>query len=177
MFDLIVSQKIQSLDPRLYLRLMEFFTNLGDIKILVLMVVVFSAIFWYLNKHLEAKLLILTVIFSAALGTTLKVLINRPRPSSELVHIFVVETSRSFPSNHALISLVFFGLLALFINNRIVSAVFSLIILLIGLSRIYLGVHWASDVLGGYLIGAVIIYFSNLIYKQTKNHEPRTRNS
>lgn len=161
MFDLIVSQKIQQLDPQKFLGLMEFFTDLGDVKTIVSLLALTSVFFWLRNKKREAKILVFSVLISAILGTGLKYLIDRPRPTPDLIYIYATETSPSFPSNHALISLVFFGTLALFIKNKTAKAILCLTIFLVGLSRIYLGVHWTSDVLGGYFLGGLILYIVN----------------
>ena len=161
MLDLIISQKVQLLDPLIFLTFFKFFTDLGDIKTIIILLFITTSIFWYLKKRQEARLIFYTVTTSAILGTITKTIIDRPRPTPDLVRIFVEETSKSFPSNHALISLVFFGLLALFVNKKPVTIVLFFTVFLIGLSRIYLGVHWASDVLGGYLIGGAILYLTN----------------
>ena len=97
--------------------------------------------------------LVLVVI----LNTLLKELIQRPRPES--INL-ITETGFSFPSGHSMVAMAFFGLLVWLVwhyeKNRTLRLVccagFSLMILLIGLSRIYLGVHYASDVLGGFCI-------------------------
>ena len=169
MFDLSLSQKIQQLDPKIYLGLMEFFTDLGDFKTLLLLLFISTLALWLHRKKLESKILVFSVLFSALLGTVLKYLIHRPRPTPDLVSIYAIESSPSFPSNHALISLVFFGLLALFIKNKMAKTILCLTIFLVGISRIYLGVHWTSDVLGGFFLGGVILFFINRYF--LLNHE------
>lgn len=93
------------------------------------------------------------------LSTLLKLGVDRPRP--ELVSHLMVETSMSFPSGHAMMSAVTYltlgSLLARIVPQRRLKIYFMtvavLLTLMVGISRIYLGVHWPSDVLAGWLAG------------------------
>lgn len=97
------------------------------------------------------------LVLVVLLNVLLKELVQRPRP--EDINL-VVETGFSFPSGHSMVAMAFFGLLVWLVwhyeRDRTLRlaccAGFSLIILLIGISRIYLGVHYASDVLAGFCI-------------------------
>jgi len=99
------------------------------------------------------------VVGGEALNLLLKDLFARPRPSFE--YPLVVETSYSFPSGQAMESLVVYGMLAYFavlsLRGREMRAVSvggaALIVVLIGFSRIYLGAHYVSDVIGGFAAG------------------------
>lgn len=88
----------------------------------------------------------------------LKLVFRRPRPD---VLRLVEQSGYSFPSGHAMNSMIFYGLAAYLLVRRgrhwsryLVAGFVAVLVLLIGLSRIYLGVHYASDVLAGFLIGA-----------------------
>lgn len=101
----------------------------------------------------------INLVCVCALNVILKDLVQRPRPDFSLLGR-AVETGYSFPSGHSMVAMAFFGLLVWLVwryeRNRTMRlaccAGFSLIILLIGLSRIYLGVHYASDVLAGFCV-------------------------
>lgn len=128
-----------------------------------------------LKKHKrDAVIFTCILLFGLGLNLLLKDMFQRPRPTfMPLIH----ETSYSFPSGHAMNSFVFYMSLAYFIfhNTRkkklsvILTCVFGLLILLIGISRIYLGVHYPSDVLAGYAAGLlwfclVLLFEKSLLF-------------
>jgi membrane-associated phospholipid phosphatase len=137
----------------------------GSSFLLPALVVLTVVIFWSLGDRLEALFVAGLSACSLLLNLLLKVLIHRPRPSGSLVHIIVKSLGYSFPSGHVMAYVAYFGLLFAFgvilFQGRhwwrtallIVSAAF---VVLVGPSRVYLGDHWASDVLGAYLIGGVL---------------------
>ena len=96
-------------------------------------------------------------------GFFLKEAVGRARPEFFLTG--VEPTSLSFPSGHSLFAMVFGGLLIVMVGDlcqpvrvrRAVQAAVGLLILAVGASRVYLGVHWPSDVLGGYLFGIMAL--------------------
>lgn len=123
-----------------------------------------AAIFsWFLSKgsQRDALVWVLSVAGGAAINVVLKLWFQRERPSVPwaLAH----ESSYSLPSGHSVTAVVFYGAIALLAYRRfkgrpttvliIVAAVF--MILGIGLSRIYLGVHFPTDVAAGYLVGTI----------------------
>lgn len=115
---------------------------------------------WFLNKKSESLFLISISICAGALIFLLKHLFTRARPTIQ----FLAETGYSFPSGHALISVILFGCLIYFglrirdNSTRLAVLLVSIFgIILLGLTRIYLNVHWISDILGGYSIGATIL--------------------
>ena len=134
----------------------RFFTALGEPTVLIGAGVVVAAwLFWRGHRHLP-WVLIAIVAIGRALSELQKYWIGRVRPDVE-PHLVAVKTS-SFPSGHATSSMIFFLTLALVLGAEtrwqrpaVIAAV--LLSLAIGTSRVMLGVHWPSDVIGGWAFG------------------------
>ncbi len=100
------------------------------------------------------------LVLAVAIDLVLKEIVHRPRPDESLR--LVSEAGYSFPSGHSMVSMAFYGLLLWMVwryeKDRLVKWVcvlgFAFIILMVGISRIYLGVHYASDVLAGFFVSA-----------------------
>jgi membrane-associated phospholipid phosphatase len=115
------------------------------------------------------------------LNTTLKGVVRRLRP--QLPEPWLTEPGWSFPSGHAMGSLVTYGFLAYLLTRitpthfprRSAIAVLAGLVLLIGFSRIYLGVHFLSDVLGGYAAAAVWLMFCIFVTHQTQSRSHRSQ--
>lgn len=125
-----------------------------------------------LYRHYREAIYILLTPISALVNSVVKIMVGRPRPSSSLVQILATEHDASFPSGHVNFYTVFFGLLfiILFYTPNIpkairwlIQAISLFLIISISFSRVYLGVHWVTDTIGGYLLGlitlAVFLYF------------------
>jgi len=122
----------------------------------------------------EKKYFGINLVFVFLFSLLLKIIIARPRPVDNNI---INEIGYSFPSSHSMVSLAVYGFLIYYIykylKNRntkwLLIILLSLLILLIGFSRIYLGVHYASDVLGGYLLSMIwLITFITIINRKTK---------
>ena len=119
-------------------------------------------------KYLSINLILISII-----NVIMKSLFSRPRP---LDISLVEEVGYSFPSGHTLTSMAFYGLLIYFVTKSnlskrlkiILNTILSLLILIVGLSRIYLGVHYFTDVIGGFLLAIIylIIFISVLENKK-----------
>jgi len=162
--DLQLTLLVQSVNGKPLLSLMEWVSYLmGGWRAAALVVASVIVVWRYLGK-LEGGL-VLVAGLSSLLDSPIKFAVNRPRPTSALVQVFAAEHGSGFPSGHALFAAVVLGFLAYLAAThlrrrylRLLSvACFIILILLTGASRVYLGVHWSSDVLGGYLIGAVFL--------------------
>ena len=142
-------------------------TNLGSPYVLIVLTLLS---FLLKNKKISfiitANLGLITII-----NQVLKFIIKRPRPSDLFL---IIETGYSFPSGHSMVSLSFYGLLIYFIykyfkNKKLkifLITFLSLIIVLIGISRVYLGVHFVSDVISGFLLSlSYLIIFIKVINK------------
>jgi len=138
---------------------MRDITSLGSTSILTLVTVSVVAYFLVRRQPRTALFMLAAVAGGQVLGTLLKLGVERPRP--ELVPHLMNETSYSFPSGHAMMSAVTFltlgSLAARALKDRAariyVLCLAVAVTLLVGASRIYLGVHWPSDVLGGWFAG------------------------
>jgi membrane-associated phospholipid phosphatase len=132
-----------------------------------------TALIFFLFKYKKAALYILLTMLGGLVSTLVKVAVNRPRPSDTVVRILQKTTQQSFPSGHVLFYVVFFGFLILLMYqlqgvSRALRATvigFSLLfIFLIPISRIYMGAHWFTDVLGGFLLGLICLYVLSWFY-------------
>ena len=149
------------------------------------LVLLAAVIFWLVRLRLEAIMIIVVSATSAALNGLIKLLVERPRPTARLVEIIQRAGGQSFPSGHVMAYLAFWGLLfsfgvILFKRDRwwqyAILIIPALFVVLVGPSRVYLGDHWASDVLGAYLIGGVWLGISLWIYLKLKERGILTRN-
>jgi len=150
---------------------------IGTYKLLTPMAIPVAAVFWVLRLRLEGVMLAGISLASTLLRTILQHLVNRPRPSPVLVQVKKKSHSKSFPSGHVIASLSFWGwlfTLGMMSSKQMrpwqksLLTIPALIIVLVGPSRIYLGDHWASDVLGSYLIGGVLLGITLWIYLKLK---------
>ena len=110
---------------------------------------------WCISYSYGCRLILLTQPVQYLSSLWIKALVALPRPYQAFSSVIGILPDKgfSFPSGHALNGMLYWGFLARFIRNRWVTTISILFILLIGLSRIYLGVHYPTDVLGGYIIG------------------------
>jgi len=113
-------------------------------------------VFWCVNKRIGVRLSVLLVL-SSSLNSVLKLLFDQPRPIAGRVQVLAEETSPGLPSGHAQNSLVVYGYLAAQVRKPWAWAAATLIVLGVGLSRIYLGIHFPTDVLGGWLVGIALL--------------------
>lgn len=116
-------------------------------------------LYWTWNKRAMRRLVVL-FLPALLLGVYLKYALHVPRPAGP--HL-VATTGASFPSGHALGATVVWGYLALAVRRRWFWVAATALVLLIGLSRIALGVHWPSDIAGGIAIGALLLIFFHRI--------------
>jgi undecaprenyl-diphosphatase len=134
----------------------RMFTALGQPTVLIAAGVLCALGLWHWGRGRLAVLLVLIVTIGRALSEAQKYWIARVRPELE-PHLVVVKTS-SFPSGHATSSMIFYLAVAVALTagtrwQRIAAGAAVLLSLLIGTSRVMLGVHWPSDVIGGWAFG------------------------
>jgi hypothetical protein len=135
---------------------MNFFSFLGTEEFFLL---VLSALYWCIDSTIGLRVAI-SLLLSNSINSYLKLIFRGARPYwfdrsiTGLAH----ESSFGIPSGHAQNSMVVWGTIALGFKKRAITIVCCLAIFLIGLSRIYLGVHWISDVIVGWLIGLILLW-------------------
>lgn len=133
----------------------RIFTFLGEPTVLIGAGFLLAAWLWHGGKGRFAIGLLLVILIGRGLAEAQKYWIARARPTLE-PHLVIVKTS-SFPSGHSTSSMIFYLTVALALTppgwRRIAAGAAVLLSLLIGLSRVMLGVHWPSDVVGGWSFG------------------------
>lgn len=145
---------LQQLSPALDLPF-KIISAVGDEELNLLVV---SFVYWRLDRRLGARAGLL-YLFSAYTSGLAKLVADQPRPFEYdgRVRQLVDALSGGFPSFHAQNTLVLWGFLAMQARRRWLSILAATLITLVGLSRLYLGVHFPTDVLGGYVIGAIVL--------------------
>jgi len=174
-YDELITQFLFKFASERLLDFMSFITIFGaEVVIFLVIFAVFLALL--LKKWHEALLLILIPGIGWAIVNILKEIFHRARP---VIHNpLLILHSYSFPSGHAFLAMSFYGLLIFiafkYIQNLILKwfiiVLLSLLILFVGLSRIYIGVHYPTDVLGGFLLGFLWLYGFIYILGKYKNN-------
>ena len=152
------------------------FTKLGNWGV-ILGLTIFISILFFINKKRNLILpLFVSVLGSGILALVIKYLVDRVRPDTNLA--VYLEHGPSFPSAHAALTLALFGFLIYiiyrFYSNLnlmvkiILTIILSLIIVSVGFSRLYLGVHFFTDVLAGYLVGLLWLLVGIYISREKK---------
>lgn len=146
----------------------KFITNFGGAIFLITLTVILVILIK--NKKIGLSIFSNLVIITV-LNQLLKRILQRPRPTEFRI---IEETGYSFPSGHSMVSMAFYGyliyLIYKYVENRYVRwisiVLLSILICSIGVSRIYLGVHYTSDVLGGFLVSiSYLILFISTVNK------------
>ena len=160
LYALRTSDPADPIGPRWLENIVTEITALGGFGVLALVTVLAAGFLLTQKKWLDAAMLLIATVGGTAISEGLKVGFSRPRP--DLVAHAVDVTSMSFPSGHAMLSAVTYltlgAMLARTQSQRRARAYILgaavLLTLIIGASRIYLGVHWPTDVLAGWCLGA-----------------------
>ena len=147
-------------------------TKLGNPMIMVTITVITFGILWWKRYRQEATIFAIHALGGTILSYGLKLAFNKSRP--QLWEQLIDETSFSYPSGHALGSMVIYGFLAYLLSShypkfsKIIYIFAAILIGSIGLSRLYLGVHWPTDVIAGYGVGYLWLMLSITMLKLWK---------
>ena len=172
-WDLAAAHVLQTLPVPGLFGLMRAVSTFGNGWIPYALTAVTAIIFLIRRRNSEAAALVLSAGGSSLINGTVKLMIARPRPSPDLVRVFRTINSESFPSGHVTFYVCYFGFLffvayallpprSLMRRMAIIGTVVPVV--LIGFSRVYLGVHWPSDVLGAYMLSGIWLAFSLHMY-------------
>jgi membrane-associated phospholipid phosphatase len=135
-----------------------FFSFISFFGTLIFYMIFLPFIYWCLNKKTASRIFILFLI-SSWVNSVMKDLINHPRPYNLNESVKIGKTGGpGIPSGHAQQSLVVWGSISLWLRNRAFTYFTVFFILLIAFSRIYLGVHFPTDIIGGWILGALILF-------------------
>jgi membrane-associated phospholipid phosphatase len=136
--------------------IMKALSNLGIEEFFIL----FLVCVWAVNYDLSIKLGIILML-SSGINTFFKTLFALPRPywvDTQVQNLWGAETGFGLPSGHSQTPFALYGLLAAKIKKRWVTILIAVLIFLIGFSRIMMGVHFPTDVIAGWLIGALLLW-------------------
>lgn len=164
MFDLAISQAVQSFHPSWLIKTMKAMTDLASPEVLIVVTMVCIAALLYFRRRDPAKVLAM-IVLGNLLTIVVKHIVQRPRPIDPSVQVWVHESGYSFPSGHALAIVLAAASVFVLTRNKVWRGVSVLIVFLIGYSRIVLGVHWLTDVIAGYLLAGAWLW----IIWHTKN--------
>ncbi len=153
-------------------------TALGGFTVLTLVAVTAIALLAIRGRATQAAIFAATVVAAQATSEILKAWLGRPRPPLRL-HLDL-DYGASFPSGHAMMSAVVYLTLASVMTNgqsrrrgRIPAVAMAMVLIgAIGVSRVYLGVHWPSDVLAGWLLGSAFAVAAALILAAARREPP-----
>lgn len=183
---LVINNKYVSIDDSVHNFIMKFssemttkfmkiFTFLGSTPFITLLCVLVFVILLYKKQKEYAYKCAGILVISTLINNIVKVIVRRPRPE----YITVVENTFSYPSGHTMASVTLYGFLIYFILKSKISKtykiVFSIVLgiipVLVGISRIYLGAHYFSDVFGGVLLSIMLLSSIDIIYDKTLNRK------
>lgn len=147
-------------------------TFFGSTIFMVGLCVLLLVLFIILKKNIYGYIISGTLIFSTIMNNVIKVIIRRERP----IYMIVRETTFSFPSGHTMASVSMYGILIYLINKSnmnkklkiILSIILGMIPLMVATSRIYLGAHYFSDILGAIMLATIVLLISTKYIKDKK---------
>jgi undecaprenyl-diphosphatase len=178
-FDSSIFEYFQHFQSPGLTRVMKVFTFIGSGMVIAIIVIFAIILFYQVLKHRSELILLLGVVVgSALLNLFLKNIFHRARP---MINHLIEENGFSFPSGHSMAAFTLYGIMSFLLWKHISSfrgrslliIISVMMIAMIGISRIYLGVHYASDVLGGYLASGIWLIFSIWSYQKYQDRRNR----
>ena len=167
-FDRIIYNAVAIIISQSVTFIMKVITNISSAPVLIIITLLLIVL---LKNRKMSVCIVSNLVIITALNQVLKRIIARPRPTEFRI---IDQSGYSFPSGHSMVSMAFFGLLIYIAYNNIenkylrsfICIVLSILIFLIGTSRIYLGVHYPSDVIAGFVLSiAYLAVFTSITKK------------
>jgi membrane-associated phospholipid phosphatase len=176
LIDLQITRAIQQFNFPPFAWLMSLISWPGFVPQSVIITALIILLVYRFGLHWEAVMALIASVFSTAINLAAKDLIHRPRPTAASVNVIDILNSYSFPSGHVMFYLDFFGFIGFLVfillkpslKRSLILGIIGFFIGLVGVSRIYLGQHWASDVLGAYLLASLALVATIELYRWGK---------
>jgi membrane-associated phospholipid phosphatase len=174
--DLSVTRAVQTINFAWFASLMWWISFFGYAPQILILVATVVVILLLIGLRWEAVTTLVAVAGGSGLAGLIKIVVHRPRPGANLVNVLQLLNSYSFPSGHVLTYTAFFGFLFFLgyillkpsLVRTILLAIPGSLVALIGISRIYVGDHWVSDVIAAYLLGSLWLVLCVYIYRWGK---------
>ena len=182
--DLAITRALQTINFPFFDALMRLISWPGFSPQSYLLSAAVVLIIYLFGLRWEAIAALVAALLPPLVNVMVKDFVQRPRPTIDLVHVFRILNSYSFPSGHVMFYVGFFGFLWFLAFTLLKKSwkrtalliMYGVLIVLVGPSRIYLGQHWASDVLGAYLLGSLTLVAILQFYRWGKKrffvHQP-----
>ncbi|WP_457268314.1 phosphatase PAP2 family protein [Pedobacter sp. UYEF25] len=175
--DIAISNYLQQYHSNLLDNAMLAVSFFGELPYSLISVIL-AAIIFYLADFKREGYYTVSILSSGLVILVVKNLVNRPRPTALYVRLVGINRFQSFPSGHVLSYTLFFGFLLILMFTlkgiqptirKVLIAISIFYVVSIPFSRIYLGAHWFTDVLGGFLLGLTLLFPLCYLYFRGKN--------
>jgi len=178
--DLTITREVQSYHGAVYDAVMRALSWVGFAPQSYLLGAALLVVMFLAGLRWEAVGGVFAGLISA-IGTAIKLLVYRPRPSADLVHVFRQLPDSGFPSGHVLSAVAFGGYIGFLAYTLLkpswprtaILILIALGVVLMGPSRIYMGQHWFSDTMGAYVLGSLWLALSIKLYRRVKHKNAR----
>lgn len=140
--------------------IIRIITNIGSVVFSIIIIIITSILLYKYNKKEDLKYFLIIMIIGNITSFTLKLIIARNRPD---ILRLMIENTYSFPSGHTFITTLLYGSILVLLNkyykkSYVLWTIYGILVMLIMFTRIYLGVHYFSDTLGGFFLGIIFLF-------------------
>lgn len=170
LFDVAILKLLHKNDNNVILNLMKFISFIGSWKTLIPGTIILGLYLLNKRKYYSFKLILSNILGSFVVNFILKGIFQRTRP---LDFFRIEQGGLSFPSGHSMVSMSMYLSIAYLLTKnekyvdkkRYIYMASIIMVLLMGISRMYLGVHWPTDIIGGYIMGYILFEISTILVK------------